>query len=166
MELDHCGYYSILEALVPKFIDLYPACILEQSKVRPHKGASKLIVSYRYHDHFQVDLVDYHSDPQYSNPQDPELQHNPVCQWLMVVKDHLSRVVYAKPIPRKSPIVVAYELTHIFSFIGYPLVFHTDNGLEFGKNVIRAMKNLNPHMKCVTGRCCTPHDQGSIEQAN
>jgi hypothetical protein len=87
-------------------------------------------------------------------------------KWLFVMKDHFSRLVYAVPLPSKSPQHVARELRHIFSVLGYPLIWHTDNGKEFGQAVLDAVKEYNPLAYTLTGACRTPRHQGSVENAN
>ncbi len=62
---------------------------------------------------------------------------------------------------------VAYELDKYFGLVGYPTIFHIDNGNEFtAKVVVDMLKNINPTILTVTGHLRTPRDQGSIEQAN
>jgi hypothetical protein len=51
--------------------------------------------------------------------------------------------------------------------IGYPKIFHTDNGKEFtAKVILQFLRHLNPNVLTVTGRPRRPHDQGSIENMN
>jgi hypothetical protein len=50
--------------------------------------------------------------------------------------------------------------------LGYPLIWHTDNGKEFSQAVIDAMKKYNSLAYTLTGACCTPRHQGSVEHAN
>ena len=156
-------YYNISEDLVKIFCKMCPTCIHKRPKTAKFRGAQQPIESWSYRDRSQADLVDYRSDPQLLIPRDP---NSPVCQWLLVVKDHFARTVYTRPITKKCPFIVGYELTQFFSFAGYPLILHTDNGSEFGNDVLREMKKLNPQMICVTGRVRTPRDQGSVERAN
>ena len=86
--------------------------------------------------------------------------------WLLFLKDHFSRLVYAVPLPTKSPRHVARELRHILALLGYPLIWHTDNGKEFGQQVVNLLCEFNPLCYTLTGRCRTPRDQGSAERAN
>ena len=87
-------------------------------------------------------------------------------RYLLVIKDHLSRIVYARPLAKKEVNICAFEISHHFSFVGYPLILHTDNGSEFGDEVLRKMKEINPEMICVRGRARKPNDQGSVERGN
>ena len=51
--------------------------------------------------------------------------------------------------------------------IGYPEIFHTDNGKEFvAKEVIKILKELNPSNVTVTGCPRSPRDRGSVESMN
>jgi hypothetical protein len=110
-------------------------------------------------------LIDYQTDPRHLYPYD-DTDKGPIMKWLFVMKDHFSRLVYAVPLPSKSPQHVARELRHIFSVLGYPLIWHTDNGKEFGQAVIDAVKEYNPLAYTLTGACRTPRHQGSVENAN
>ena len=88
-------------------------------------------------------------------------------KWLLVLKDHHTKIIYLRAISSKAADCVAYELDHIFGFIGFPLTFHTDNGKEFiAKNVLDMVREWNPNCHTVTGRVRTPRDQGSVENVN
>jgi transposase InsO family protein len=84
----------------------------------------------------------------------------------MVLKDHFSCLIYAVALPAKSPQHVARELRHILSYIGYPLIWHTDNGKEFGQQVVHLLLEFNPLCYTLTGCCRTPRDQGLVESSN
>ncbi|MHA7811742.1 MAG: hypothetical protein ACX933_18225, partial [Marinobacter adhaerens] len=98
-----------------------------------------------------------------AQPDDPEA---PVYRYLLVAKDHFTQFVYMRPIRRKTAKEVAFELSHLFSVIGYPLVFQTDNGGEFQRETVDAIKALNPFCATVRGKPRTPRHQGSVERAN
>ena len=90
-----------------------------------------------------------------------------IQRWIMTVKDHSTGLTYITSLPRKKAKYVAHELDHIFGLIGYPAIFHTDNGKEFvAKEVLKILKELNPSIVTVTGRLRTPRDQGSVESMN
>ena len=89
-----------------------------------------------------------------------------MCRWLLVVKDHFTRLVHLAPLCHKKAHEVAFECDPCFSLVGHPIVFQTDNGTEFQSQVLQKMKELNPSCSCVTGRPRTPRDQGSVERAN
>jgi hypothetical protein len=93
--------------------------------------------------------------------------HGVVMKWIVVLKDHFTKIVYCVASPTKEPHIVAAELNHICGFIGYPLVYHSDNGNEVSsKIVVETMRRLNPSIVTVTGRPRMPSDQGSVERSN
>ena len=56
---------------------------------------------------------------------------------------------------------------HLFGLIGYPHIFHTDNGSEFtAEQVVGMLKRWNQTILTVTGRPLKPSDQGSVENIN
>ncbi len=85
----------------------------------------------------------------------------------MTLKDHATSLTYRALIPRKKAKYVAHEIDHIVGLIGYPNIFHTDNGKEFiAMTNLQLLKELNPNIITVHGRPCTPCDQGSVESMN
>ena len=85
----------------------------------------------------------------------------------MTLKDHATGLIHICALPRKRPDLIAYKLQEIFGLIGYPKIFHTDNGKEFtAKLVLQFLWQLNPNIIAVTGRPRCPQDQGSVENAN
>jgi hypothetical protein len=124
------------------------------------KGSRKPIFSKNWRDRFQVDLVDF-----------PKLRKRDpfgvLMRWVMSLKDHASRLTYLCALPRKRPKLVAYKLQEIFGLIGYPRIFHTDNGKEFTvKMILEFLRKLNPNILALTGRPRRPRDQGSVENVN
>jgi transposase InsO family protein len=88
-------------------------------------------------------------------------------RWVLTIKDHATGITYICALPRKQAHLIAYKLQEIFGFIGYPKIFHTDNGKEFtAKCVLEFLRNLNPNIVSVTGRPRRPRDQGSVENVN
>jgi len=85
-------------------------------------------------------------------------------RWVLTIKDHATGLMYLCALPRKRPDLIAYKLQETFGLIGYPKIFHTDNGKEFtAKSIIKFLHHLNPNVLNVTGLSRHPHDQGSIE---
>ena len=83
--------------------------------------------------------------------------------WFLTVKDHSTGLMAVFAILRKMVNYVAYKLEKYFGLVGYPPIFHTDNGNEFAaKVIIDMLKLINP----VTGRPRMPRDKGSIEWSN
>ena len=64
-------------------------------------------------------------------------------RWIMTLKDHFTKLVYIRALPFKEQKIVAQEISLIMGFIGYPLVFHSDNGGEFGRLVLDVMLRWN-----------------------
>ncbi len=63
--------------------------------------------------------------------------------------------------------LIAYKLQEIFGIIGYPVIFHTNNGKEFtAKVVLKFLWDLNPNILTIKGRPSRPSDQGSVENMN
>ena len=88
-------------------------------------------------------------------------------QWLLSVKDHLSSLSAFGALPFKKSKHVAHFCSWLFGLIGFPMIFHTDNGKEFvSKLIIQMLKQLSPSTTTVTGRPCRPQDQGSMENMN
>ena len=51
--------------------------------------------------------------------------------------------------------------------VGFPLIFHTDNGTEFiNEYVYSLLKDMDPNILLVTGAPRTPGHQGSVENVN
>jgi transposase InsO family protein len=85
----------------------------------------------------------------------------------MTLKDHATGLTYLCALPRKRPNLVAYKLQEIFGLIGYPKIFHTDNGKEFtAKLILELLRQLNRNILAVTGRPRRLRDQGSVENAS
>ena len=81
--------------------------------------------------------------------------------WIMTVKDHSTGFTALFSLPRKKPMFVAFELERYFGMVGYPTIFHTDNGNEFtARLIIDMIADINPAILTVTGCPRTPRDQG------
>jgi hypothetical protein len=127
---------------------------------QPAKGSRKPIRSRCYRDRFQIDLIDFHK----LRKRDP---FGDLMRWVMTIKDHSTGLTYLCALPRKHPHLIAYKLQEIIGIIGYPKIFYTDNGKEFtAKVVIKALREMIPHIYAVTGRPRCPSDQVSVESMN
>ena len=125
----HEKYYNITETQVNIFVQSCETCNHARPVVKRLKGAKKPILSENFRDRFQVDLIDMRSvamDDVYDN----------TMRWILTLKDHSTQLTYLVPLPKKIAKFVAYELDRIFGLIGYPSIFHTDNGKEFTANQI------------------------------
>jgi Integrase zinc binding domain len=127
-------YYNVTRAVVKFFIDLCPICSDRKPKIKKLKGAAKPIMSTKFRDRFQVDLIDMSHDPQ-TNPT------SQVMKWILVCKDHLTGFHMVRALPAKKASIVAHELSLLWGMMGYPLILHTDNGTEFvAKDVMEFVK--------------------------
>ena len=104
--------------------------------------------------------------------------------YILHVKDHFTKLSYLIALSNKTSKVISHELNHLFSFIGIPVILHSDNErvLINSNEVMNTLIELNPVMKMlkssmtdkremtevqtVTGRSRTPRDQGSVEVGN
>ncbi len=90
-----------------------------------------------------------------------------LMHWILTLKDHATALVYLCMLPWKRANLIAYKLQEIFGIIGYPMIFHTNNGKDFrAKVVLEFFRDLNPNILTVTGRPRRPSDQGSVENMN
>ena len=105
-------------------------------------------------------------------------------KFILHVKDHFTKLSYLTALPNKSSRVIAFELTHLFSLIGVPVILHSDNEkcLNNSGEIMRLLVELNPAIdtlrsnstknkksttiEIVNGRCQVPRDQGSVEAGN
>ena len=153
-------YWNIAQALVKHYCETCPACMKKNPITQPAKGSRKPIRSRCYRDRFQIDLIDFRK----LRKRDP---FGVLKRWVMCIKDHATGLTYLCALPRKRPHLIAYKLQEIFGIIGYPKIFHTDNGKEFtAKLVLKVLCDMNPHIYAVTGRPRRPSDQGSVESMN
>jgi hypothetical protein len=113
---------------------------------KPARGSRKPILSKDFCIRFQLDLIDFCK----LRKRDP---FGVLMRWVLTIKDYDTGLVYLCTLPCKHPKLVAYKLQEIFGSIGYPTIFHTDNGKEFtGKLILQFLCNLNPNIFRVTGR--------------
>lgn len=154
------AYYNVAQEQVQVFCNLCPVCIGENLIVRRPAGAKKPILSSEFRDRIQFDLVDFRKKAQKNI-------YGVTMRWLCVLKDHHAKLCAMDAIPRKRPKYVAVVLGWMFGLLGYPSIFHTDNGNEFtAKQIMRLLKEMNPNITSVTGRPRCPNDQGSVENMN
>ena len=94
-----------------------------------------------YRDRFQIDLIDFRK----LRKRDPV---GVLMRWVVTIKDHSTGLTYLCALPRKRPHLIAYKLQEIFGIIGYPKIFHTDNGKEFtAKVVLNRLTAMVPYME-------------------
>ena len=147
-------YYSITQDMVRIYCRTCHVCMEKNPTTQTHVGAKKPIYSSAWHDRFQVDLIDMRKFPR------PDI-YGVIQRWIMTVKDHSTSFTAVFSLPQKKPAFVAFELEKYFGLVGYPAIFHTDNGNEFtARLIIDMIADINPSIITVTGRPCTPRDQG------
>ena len=153
-------YYNTTQKLVRLYCETCFVCMSRNPVIAPQKGSRKPIRSNEFRERFQIDLIDMRKLRK-KNP------YGVLMRWIITVKDHATGLVYIVCIPRKRASFVAHELEKLFGFIGYPSIFHTDNGKEFtAKLILQLLRNNNPNILSVTGRPRVPRDQGSVENMN
>ena len=147
-------YYSITQDMVRIYCRTCHVCMEKNPTIQTHVGAKKPIYSSAWHDRFQVDLIDMRKFPR------PDI-YGVIQRWIMTVKDHSTSFTAVFSLPQKKPAFVAFELEKYFGLVGYPAIFHTDNGNEFtARLIIDMIADINPSIITVTGRPRTPRDQG------
>lgn len=153
-------YWNCSQKLVRLFCDLCPECFQKNPTIKTVKGSRKPIKSRLFRERFQIDLIDMRKLRK-RNP------YGVLMRWIITIKDHATGYTMIDCIPRKKARFVAHVLQSFFGHIGYPFIFHTDNGKEFvGKEILKCLRTLNPNILTVTGRPRVPRDQGSVESMN
>ena len=153
-------YHNVTQAHVKIYCETCLTCMKKNPVSRIEKGSQKPILSRSFWDRFQIDLVDFRK----LRKQDP---FGVLMHWVMTIKDHATRLIHLCALPWKHPNLVAYKLQEIFGTIGYPKIFHTDNGKEFTvKSILTFLCEMNPNVLTVTGQPQCPCDQGSVKSVN
>ena len=153
-------YYNLTQEMVIHFCRTCPTCLEDNPIVPPTVGAAKPILSYAWRDRYQVDLIDMRKFARKN-------VYGITQRWIMTVKDHFTGFTAVFSLPYKEAKYVAFELEKYFGLVGYPIIFHTDNGNEFvARQIIEMLAEINPAIITVTGRPRTPRDQGSVERVN
>lgn len=153
-------FYNCGQKLVRYYCELCVPCMHKNPVTRPQRGSRRPILSRFFRLRFQIDLIDFRK----LRKRDP---FGVMMRWILTVKDHATGFVFICALPRKRARLVAYKLQEYFGTIGYPIIFHTDNGKEFtAKVILRFLRQLNPNIITVTGRPRRPNDQGSVESMN
>jgi hypothetical protein len=69
----------------------------------------------------------------------------------MMVKDHSIKFTVDISLPRKKLDFVAFNLDKYFGMVGYPYIFHTNNGNEFtARLTLEMIAKINPSILSVT----------------
>ena len=153
-------YYNCTQDLVRIYCETCYICMKKNPTVTAMKGSRKPIRSNGFRDRFQIDLIDFRK----MRKRDP---FGIIMQWIVTIKDHSTGFTHVSAIPRKTARFVAHRLQEVFGLIGYPSIFHTDNGKEFtARRILHFLRSMSPNIITVTGRPRQPSDQGSVESMN
>lgn len=153
-------YYNCTQELVRIYCETCYICMKKNPTVTAMKGSRKPIRSNGFRDRFQIDLIDFRK----MRKRDP---FGVIMQWIVTIKDHSTGFTHVSAIPRKTAQFVAHRLQEVFGLIGYPSIFHTDNGKEFtARRILNYLRSISPSIITVTGRPRQPSDQGSVESMN
>jgi len=146
-------YWNITQKTTRIYVETCLICMKKNPPTKHIKGSIKPIRSWKFCDRFQFDLIDFRK----LRKRDP---FGVLMRWVLTLKDHATGLTYLCALPRKRPHLVAYKLQEIFGAIGYPKIFHTDNGKEFtAKSILQFLRQMNPNILSVTGRPRRPRDQ-------
>ena len=153
-------YANITLQQVKEFRKLCPICNTQNPAIQPTKGARNPITTESFRDRGQIDLVDMRKRRKRDI-------NGVMMRWLISFKDHLTGFCAFGALPFKKQKYVVHWVSWLFGLIGFPLIFHTDNGKEFvSKLILSMLKALSPSTSTVTGRPRNPRDQGSVENVN
>ena len=142
------NYWNLTEELCKIFLSGCPECCNEAANLNKQADTRTPKCAGQFRARFEADLVDYRSNPQ-CDPNEVEMK------WLLVLQDHFTRFTMLRPIARKEAELVAYELSLMFGVLGYPLVFHMNDGddSEFTSElVMNLIHDWIPACRTVTGR--------------
>ncbi len=139
-------YFNFTQTLVNIYCETCIACSKKNPVGNVQKGSRKPITSLNWQSRFELDLMDFHK----LRKRDP---FGVLMRWILTLKDHATALVYRCVLPKKRTNLIAYKLQEIFGIIGYPKIFHTDNGKEFmAKVVLEFLWDLSPNILMVIGR--------------
>lgn len=106
--------------------------------------------------HMQLDLIDFSR-----TPAGPGKKYHYIAHLI----DHYSTFHITEALESKSAEEVLHFLRKAFSFLGFPVILHTDNGSEFKNSLVkRYLESQN--IKFVHGKPYKPSTQGKVERAN
>jgi hypothetical protein len=156
---------NVTEQQCKTFQDYCQFCKMTEPKKKRHKGSNHPIRSRSFRDRYQMDLIDYNQQAVFDYPDEIECRR--LFKYVLVLRDHFTRLVVLRPLQGKSAKIIAWELAAICNLIGFPLILQTDNGSEFtAEDVITELNIISPYAHAIHGRPRTPRDQGSVERAN
>jgi hypothetical protein len=117
-------YFNCTQRLVRIYCATCFTCMRKNLIAKRARGKRKPILSKALHDRFQLDLIDFCK----LRKRDP---FGVLMCWVLTIKDHCTGLVYLCALPCNHPKLAVYKMQGIFGSIGYPRIFHADNGNEF-----------------------------------
>jgi hypothetical protein len=130
----------------------------EHKASSPLEGSLATNCSNKYRDLFQVDFINMSSNP--------KMNAFGVMNWVVIVRDHFTGIVFLDCIPRKTPNFVALVLDRAFGYMGYPQTMTICDGLQSDSQMlICLLKETNPQLTTVVGAPRTQedsHNQGAV----
>jgi hypothetical protein len=63
--------------------------------------------------------------------------------WTVTIKDYSTGLIFCIALPNKKASYVAHELEKYFGLVGYPCIFHTNNGEEFTGAIAAILLKVN-----------------------
>lgn len=165
----HCGVSATYKRITQKYCCLSRDLVLEYLKrctickdVRsiPKKASRKPlqpIISKGTFHHILIDLIDYSKSP--------VERDGKKYMFIAHAIDHYSTFRVAEPLEHKAAKDVYDFVRRLFSIIGYPVIFQSDNGGEFKNGLLESYLAEN-HVEFRHSKPYTPTTQGKIERAN
>lgn len=139
--------------MIETFLETCDICQRKRNKIHTNLTI-KPIISTNFNSRGQVDLMDFQSCPDKN------------YKWLFNYQDHLTKLLFLRPLQTKTANEVANELLKIFLEVGGPSILQSDNGREFTNSLISELVKMWPTLKILHGRPRHPQSQGSIERSN
>ena len=141
---------------IKTFISLCQICQKKRNfNNRYNKRCNKSIISSKFGERGQVDLIDISMNPSEEG-----------YKYILNYQDHLTKFVFLRPLKSKCANAVNKELIDIFTVIGAPDIIQCDNGNEFATIQKCVLDKYWPKCKLITSRPRHPQSQGSVERAN
>ena len=114
-------YFNVTQRLMQIYCKTCVACHKKNPVGNTQKGSRKPIMLLNWRSRFELDLMDFSK----LRKRDPFVV---LMSWILTLKDNATSLVHLCMLPRKRANLIAYKLQEIFGIIGYPMIFHTDNG--------------------------------------
>ena len=99
-------YSNVTVEMIKAYLDCCKYCAEEKKRRMTTGCVVKPILSSKFNERAQMDLIDFQSLP------DGEFK------WIMVYQDHLTKFVVLRPLKAKEAVGVANELISIFCLLG------------------------------------------------